>query len=447
MRRLETSGVAAMNQPESPAPSADQQVSRRARMVLAALLALGLTARVAMALFLGEERAAPTVDAWANLALGRSMAEGDGFVLRQTPALAQDTPGPPERMADRMPGYPFAVAAAQRLSDQGLRLLAVVQAVLGVAAMLVAFLIASRLAGPWAGVGAAALLTFDPHQVFASAIVLPIVPLGLVLLVFLAAGFRFYEAVEQGRRTRWLWAAVAGVLLALAAYLDVTMAGLGVLAGLVALLSRFRVRLLAGWAVGMAVVVAALVPWAMRNDRTVGSPVLTTNVGVRLYDTAAGAGPHESATKGNLAAEVRGCDDAAADAIYARAAVEEIRAAPGEWLKSVARRAARIWSPWPVERPGCLPLLPVSGYTSLLPMAAFAAVGIGAMRRRRAALVWLLAAPVWVTIAGAVLAGCIEQRLPAMPVVAVLSGVGLAAVIGRMRESRPPAAGQANSNI
>jgi hypothetical protein len=71
----------------------------------------------------------------------------------------------------------------------------------------------------------------------------------------------------------------------------------------------------------------------------------------------------------------------------------------------------------------------VAGYTSLLPAGALALVGIFTFRRRAAALVWLLAAPVYVTLAGAVLGGGVEDRLPVVPVLAVLGGAGMAALI------------------
>jgi len=57
--------------------------------------------------------------------------------------------------------------------------------------------------------------------------------------------------------------------------------------------------------------------------------------------------------------------------------------------------------------------------------------------------VWLLAAPVYVTIIGAVLAGGVEDRLPVAPILAVLGGAGLAAMIARPSdEQRRGAEGQ-----
>jgi CHASE2 domain-containing sensor protein len=104
---------------------------------------------------------------------------------------------------------------------------------------------------------------------------------------------------------------------------------------------------------------------------------------------------------------------------------------PLKWLGRAAHRGAEIWSPWPAREPSGLPLPPVAGYTSLLPAGALALVGAWTLRRRAAVLVWLLAAPVYVTIAGAVLAGGVEDRLPVAPILAVMGGAGLAAIITR----------------
>jgi len=424
-----------------------RSAARRARMLLVALIALGLTVRLALALVMPEGRAAPTPDAWANLRIGRSLAEGEGFVLPAGPRPAEARPpaegsgatGEPRlgrKLADRMPGYPLMVAAATRLAEQGVRLLTIVQSVIGAIAMVFAAYLAWRVGGAWAGAAAAAVLVFDPYQVYACVVVLPLVPLGLVLVALAWAGLRFIDASKQGRRA-WPWAALAGLLAAAAAYLDWRMAGLAVVVGMAALVAPGRRRYLAGWAVGLAVLAVALAPWLVRNTVVLGRPALTTDFGVRLY---AGARPSAEAPRGTgegrerEAAELAapaGLDEAGEDLFYLRAAMQRIAADPAGWLRRVGGRAADIWSPWPSRESSDLPLSPVAGYTSLLPAGALALVGIFTFRRRAAALVWLLAAPVYVTLAGAVLGGGVEDRLPVVPVLAVLGGAGLAALIAR----------------
>lgn len=447
------SGAGGGGKPEVRDPSV--AAARRARMLLVALIALGLTVRLALALVMPEGRAAPTPDALSNLQIGRSLAAGEGFVLPAEPRpdearLPSAGPGStaeprsPQKLADRMPGYPLMVAAALRLAEQGIRLLTAAQAVLGAVAMAVAAYLAWRLGGTWAGAAAAALLVFDPYQVYACALVLPAVPLGLVLVALAGAGLKFIDISGRGGRA-WPWAATAGLLAAAAAYLDWRMAGLAIVVGAAAALAPGRKRYLAGWAVGLAVLAVALAPWLVRNVLVLDRPVLTTDLGPRLY---AGAAPPAEAPKGveqgrdGEVAELTpppGLDETGQDLFYLRAATQRIAADPAGWLKGVAARAAEIWSPWPAREPGGLPLPPVAGYTSLLPAGALALVGIWTFRRRAAVLVWLLAAPVYVTVAGALLAGGVEERLPLAPVLAVLGGAGLAAMITRPGESETKA--------
>ncbi|MCX5685127.1 MAG: hypothetical protein NT049_15795 [Planctomycetota bacterium] len=427
-------GVGVGVRPEVCDPSA--AAARRARMLLVALIALGLTVRLALVFVMPEGKAAPTPDAWANLRIARSLAAGEGFALPAEPRsdearLRAEGSGPaPEvlvsqRLADRMPGYPLMVAAALRQAEEGLRLLAVSQAVLGAITMALAAYLAWRLAGVWAAAAAAALLVFDPYQVYACSVVLPLVPLGVVLAALVGAGLKFIDVTKQGGRA-WPWAALAGVFAAAAVYLDWRMAGLAVVVGLAALVAPGRKRYLAGWAVGLAVLVVALAPWVVRNANCVGRPVLTTSLGAGLY---------EGACEDSLPADTDKLEETARNDLYLAAAWKAIAGDPLGWLKRVAARAAEIWSPWPVRESGGLPLPAVAGYTSLLPAAALALVGAWTLRRRSAVLVWLLAAPVYVTIAGAMLAGGAEDRLPLAPTLAILGGAGLAALIGQPKNS------------
>jgi hypothetical protein len=421
---------------------ASARAVRRARMLLVALIALGLTVRLALVFVMPEGKAAPTPDAWASLRIGRSLAAGEGFVLPAEPhadedrlraegsGLAAET-RVSQRLADRTPGYPLMVAAALRLAEQGLRLLAVSQAGIGAIAMALAAYLAWRLAGVWAAAAAAALLVFDPYQVYACVLVLPLVPLGFVLVALAGAGLRFIDASKQGGRA-WPWAALAGLFAAGAVYLDWRMAGLAVVIGVAALIAPGRRRYLVGWAVGLAVLVVALAPWVVRNTIRLGQPVLTTSLGAGLYEGACDSlSPRDVVLKDVRVEAADKLEETARNDLYLAAAEKVIASDPLGWLGRVAHRAAEIWSPWPLRESGGLPLPPVAGYTSLLPAGALALVGVWTLRRRPAVLVWLLAAPVYVTIAGAVLAGGVEDRLPLAPTLAILGGAGLAAMITR----------------
>ena len=425
-----------MSESEAAKGCHGEAVPRWGRVLLVALLALALLARLALAIVLGTEWTAPRADSEAYLDLGLSIADGKGF---ERPAGPHGKP----ILADRMPGYPLVIAAAEA-SGQGPRALAMIQTVLGVATMILAMAAAWRLAGLataapwragfWAGLVAAALLAFDPFQVWATGLALPEVALGLALAATVAAGARFIEAAEARGRA-WPWAMATGAALALAAYLDIAWAGLAIVAGVAALIAKDRRRFLSGWALGAAVLIVALAPWAVRNAVRLGSPVLVTSLGERLYLGTGGDGATYDVAA-LAAGEGQGLDEVGRDGSYLESAGERIARKPWAWLGRMAARGAGIWSP---EGLGGLALPPMAGYTSLLPMGLLALAGVWVLRRRRAMLVWLLAAPAYMTVAYAALGGGPMDRLPVAPALAILGGVALAAAL-RTTGCKQPAA-------
>jgi len=420
-----------MSESEAAKERHGEAVPRWGRVLLAALLALALLARLALALVLGTEWTAPRADSEAYLDVGLAVADGKGF---ERPGGMDGKP----ILADRMPGYPLVIAAAEA-SGQGPRALALIQSVLGVATMILAMAAAWRLAGLatatpwragfWAGLVAAALLAFDPFQVWATGLALPEVALGLALAATVAAGARFIEAAEARGRA-WPWAMATGAALALAAYLDIAWAGLAVVVGVAALIAKDRRRFLSGWALGAAVLIVALAPWAVRNVVRLGAPVLVTSLGERLYLGTGGAGGDDVhwdvAALAPRPGEEQGLDEVGRDGSYLESAGERIARKPWAWLGRMAARGAGIWSP---EGLGGLALPPMAGYTSLVPMGLLALAGVWVLRRRRAMLVWLLAAPAYMTVAYAALGGGPMDRLPVAPALAILGGVALAAAL------------------
>jgi len=344
--------------------------NRSARLLLVALLALGLVVRVALGYMMGERQAARLPESADYLAAGRAIAGGRGLVH----SAPESGPAAPQ-----MPGYPVLVAAAARFFSLPVKALLLFQAGCGAATLGVALWAAWRLAGVWAALLTVVLLAFDPYQVYFVALVTPVVPMGLALALAMAFGLEFLAAHAGGWRA-WPWAALAGTALAAATYLDPWAARLVPLIGLAALVSKDRKRFLAGWAVAAAVMAILLAPWVLPHGLGAGS------------------------------------------------------SAPVAELFS---REARLWSPAPMLDEVGVP--PLAGYTSLLPTAALALVGLWALRRRRAALVWLLAAPVALTLVRAVLPGAAHDRLAVMPALAVLGGAGLAAVLGRAGDGVAPA--------
>jgi hypothetical protein len=239
-----------MSQTQSSKPTGAPAGQQTGRMVLLALVALSLVFRLGPMFIMGDEWTAKRADSAMYLEVGLSAAAGHGFQLAATSETTA-------QLAAVMPGYPLLVAAAD-LTGYGMRALIVFQALAGTATLVLAFLIARRLAGLWAGIVAAALLVFDPLQVISCAALLPSVVLGLALATVVAAGLAALEGLERGSRSAWIWAAVAGAALAGAMYLDPLSGGILLLSGLVAVIARGRRRLLRTWAVALAVLVVAL---------------------------------------------------------------------------------------------------------------------------------------------------------------------------------------------
>jgi hypothetical protein len=252
------------------------------------------------------------------------------------------------------------------------------QALAGTGTLVLAMAMAWRLAGLWAGVVAAALLVFDPLQVIYCKVASPHVLIGLALAIMAAAGLKFLLAEESGGRRSWPWAAVAGAALAAAAYCDWIVLGLVFVTGLAALVAavlKKRWRLLRGCAIGAAALVVCLVPGVV-------------------------------------------CSGAAA--------VQAVAAA--DWGLLV-RHAADMWAPV-VPSAGEMTLPAAVGYASLVPAALLALAGLWVLRRRTAVLVWLLAVPVGLTLSHMPFVAGPPDRIAALPLLAVLGGVGLATVLG-----------------
>ncbi len=427
--------------PFPPSPSAPTA----ARMMVAALVGVGMVARLTPALMMLPERAARLPLAHPYLRLALALAEGEGFVLRRPPP-GNGAAGDRLYRAARLPGYPAVVAAAKRWLDAPARGPLVLQAVAGAGGIALAAWAAWRLGGPWAGAAAAALTAFDPLAVACSALFTPTALVAPAMAAAAAAGVGYLGAVDAGRRA-WPWALAAGLALAAAAYVEVWPLALVPVAGAAALLGRRRRRYLAGWALGTAVVAAALSPWIARNLREAATPMPETDLARRIWAATTGSetpSPDGEAAPADIspgaAAPVRppsGLDEAAEARFYLRAAAARAAEAPGRWLAGVAERAARFWSPAlppglgptdPQGRPG--PLHPVAGYVSLVPTAGLALVGLVVLRRRAAAW-WLALAAVAATAGYAVgLSDWTGERVAVGAALAALGGAGLGRLLG-----------------
>jgi 4-amino-4-deoxy-L-arabinose transferase-like glycosyltransferase len=198
----------------------------------------------------------------------RHVAAGRGIVMDRLFMI--NTPGRPTAFTGLV--YPLFVGGIYRVVGEGNQLpVMVVQAVLQALAAGFICATAARLAGPWAGLFAAAWFTFHPPLVWSSLALVTesvMVPLVAALLWLLSAR----HTALAGRP--WARAALTGLLAVLLAQTRSTFAVFApVAAGLVWRENRSRhgrVRRLGPAALALAVFAAVTLPWAARNRARLG---------------------------------------------------------------------------------------------------------------------------------------------------------------------------------
>ncbi len=242
---------------------------RRTLLALAAIVVLGLGLR---AYAVAEPAADPADDSRAYYALSKALYDEGSY-------------GGPEfeDSSDWSPGAPLLYAAGFYATGGAREGTArIIEALLGVAAILVVFLLGRRLGGRAVGLLAAFGMAVYPPFIHSTAELTSEAP---ALLTLPAAVLAFLWASEQERLRAWL---VPGVLFGLTAMLRPEYLVVG--AAFVAL-AAIRVGVPRGWRFGLAGAALALfallvpiVPWMVRNavvlDRVVP---ISTGGGKALY--------------------------------------------------------------------------------------------------------------------------------------------------------------------
>lgn len=292
---------------------------------------LWLPLALAFALRLALIPLAPAAPAWDGVIYARAaeqLAFGEGYTQRILRADAQ-----PYATAFYPVGFPAVLAfvrllGGSLLADQLLQVLA--------SSLLVplSMLFARRAHGARAGRYAAWICALWPGGIFLSAT-------WLAEPVFaLALGFSLLPLLYARRRTRLRAAVLSGLGLGLVAYLrpsSLPMAGLlGVGLGFWWARGKpLRARSLAALSLSAGLLALAclpLAPWAYRNQRKLGAPVLvSTNGGVNLLLGTRGEGdyaeigPDEECKRGGLREVER-------DRCFQRRALAAIASDPVAWL-------------------------------------------------------------------------------------------------------------------
>jgi hypothetical protein len=388
-----------------------------------------------------------------NLYLNGSFAEGGERAPLQEPS-------------NYSPGLPLFVAGIYAVSGGvHLELARIVLAVIGTFAVLFAFLIGNRLAGPWAGLvaglvvcGYPALLQFQGMLMTEP---LAVTLLAAALLAFLWAG--------DDERGPWAWM-LPGLLLGLMSLVRPEYLPLG---AILAIVAGLRVGWLDGaWRPGLAaalvMVVAFLipiVPWTVRNaivlDRFV--PISTGGgkaLYVGTYLPADGDGPRlrEQLMADHPALRRQLAHVALENRLDTLLAVLAAREHPGvptdsalarmgrdnldrdlsdhplDFAGMLGRKAYRAW------REGPRKVMKSSGWKAAQKaLAALSLLGLLVLAlRRRWEAVPLALLLLWVTATSAVLIASPRRVLVILPAVGALAGALVGWLLDRVRSRRAP---------
>jgi 4-amino-4-deoxy-L-arabinose transferase-like glycosyltransferase len=408
---------------------------------LAAVALLGLAVRVG----------------WVLLATGHDVDFGDAFYYHYGANLLADGEGyldPFQRLlfgrtvaaADHPPGYLTVLALPSLLGLDSVLAHQLASCLLGAATIVVVGTVGRRLAGDGAGLLAAALAGGYPNFWLHDGRLLSETLAQLTAAVVLLTAYRLWDRPGVGR------AAALGVAGAAAA---LTRAELVLLLGLalLPLLRRdppWRQRLVPA-AVALAAAAAVLAPWVGHNLSRFDRPVLISGqLDISLAYTNCDPA-YRGPLKGYWVFECARAPDPPQEpsvvaAGYRRAAVEYAANHTRELPGVVAARVGRSWGLFrPVQQVRLDTLTraeEVAGYVGLaayyllLPPAVAGAV---LLRRRRVPLLPLLALPVTVTAASALVNGSIRFRAPAEVTLVLLAAAALTAVPVRTRAPAPGA--------
>jgi 4-amino-4-deoxy-L-arabinose transferase-like glycosyltransferase len=348
--------------------------------------------------------------------------------------------------AYRTPGYPALVA----LCNQDPSIVRIVQAILDTSSVLAVYLVARR----WLSVGpslfAAGVVALNPFLIYFCGLILSetlfttMLIWGMTLLVLrqrasdadpvalASAGWR------ESLRSLRLW--VGGVaLLALSVLVRPSAIVLPVLLSVTAaFVNRWgRQPYDSRWippvaTLALGLTILALLPWAWRNDRVLGSWIwTTTNSGITLYD---GLSPDATGASDQRFVrdmpQLKSMDEVGRSRYLGRLAWDFAREHPLRAAELAVIKIARTWSPVPLSRDyGGNVRYVVVGLLYTLPFFALAIMGLWSRRAPRSAKVFLVAPAVYFTLVHAVSVGSLRYRIPSDVPMAVMAALGACVAI------------------
>jgi hypothetical protein len=391
------------------------------RLALALMHPIGLPRDVKPGHWEGE-RAGQFEDSADYLALGLALAHGQAYEVNG-------------RSEVRMPGYPVFVAGIFALTGDSVKAVLVAQGLLGGGCVVLTYILGRRI-GVVAGLAAAALAACDPLSVAFAATLLSEIPFAFVLLLALWVSLRIVETAgepsENGRF--WLRWVVLGLLWGVAVYLRaealygiVPLAAWIVFRGCKAVPKK-GIRFGAGGTVAVLVVFVCLMPWLIRNYTQFHSGFfrLTSLEGISLYEAVypnADGAPKQGQIA--LTPEMQSMNEAQQNDAWAHQAWQFVRDDPLRIARLAGVKIGRTWSPF----------LNAAGYQArpiqvglamwYVPLFVLGLSGIFTHRVSHGLRGLLLIPVLYFTAVHAVFLGSVRYRVPLMPVVCVLAGIGL----------------------
>ena len=423
----------------------------RPRGWILAWVAFGLALRLAFALLYWVDQPL-THDEREYLALGRSVARGEGF----TYPADEPAPGTGQQFG-RAPGYPLFLAAL-RVTERPEHVPPRVQVAQSLLGALVVWLIASiawRAAGPRAGVTAAGIAAVYPPLVFISAYALS----ETLYSCFALSAARLIQ--ENGDSHRFASPKTGAVPVSETVAVPVLVAA-GILTRPVMLfflplwtLWMVRKRTLGRAAIVLLVAALCVLPWTLRNHRIHGRWIAVASEGGVTFWT----GNHPLAVgEGDLAANLPlkraelafraahpGLTPEQMEPLYYRDAIAWIQREPAAWMRLMARKA--FYTLVPIGPSYALHstkyiAASVVPYLLILPAAVAGAVSW----RRASARVGregTSPTPLWLMAAGTVIAGLVffpqeRFRIPVIDPALIVAAALMAGLRNHERTDRQP---------
>ncbi len=433
---MESTTKTTTNLPESPG---DLHRWRRSAW---GVVALALIVRIAWALAVPID---PVSDSTVYDLFARNIAEGHGYCF---------VPGTPTAY------WPVGTAALYAplyaLFDSPFGPIAAINVMIGAVSVALTIVLTRDWFGRREALAAGLVLACWPGQITFTTIISSELPFNLCWLAGL------FAATRPG----WhpvLRSALAGVALAGACYLrPVAMLLPAVFAwirlvgpGGPRLFSRSALMILAEAAGTLAVMLALILPWTLRNSRAFDRPILiSANGGANLW---MGNNPKSTGGYIPLPDSVAGLDEATRDAVLKQEATDYIRQRPVAFVVRTLVKLARtheretIGVAWnepglvktfgpPVLTP--LKVLSTSYWSAALLLALLGSVG--AIRRappwrwagQPALLLWAYFAALH-----AVIVSGDRYHYPSVPVIAALAGLGMVMLLDSARRGEPTSSG------